>query len=180
GADCVGTANRQGARSVTQLELLPQPPAGRSEKEPWPLWPRLLKTSSSHEEGCDRVWSVSTKRFYGDGGRVQKTAAVRVEWSVGGEGRPVMTEIPGSLFELDAGLVLIAMGFVHPVHDGLVKKLGVALDARGNVRIDENRMTSVKGVFSAGDSSRGASLVVHAIHDGRKAAEAIDRYLAEK
>ena len=178
GADCVGTANRQGARSVTQLELLPQPPPGRSEREPWPLWAKVLKTSSSHEEGCERMWNVSTKRFFGDDGRVRRIAALKVEWDVGANGAPSMKEIPGSGFELDAGLVLIAMGFLHPVHSGLVKDLGVDLDPRGNVAIDANRMTSVPGVFSAGDSSRGASLVVHAIHDGRKAAEGIDRYLS--
>ncbi len=178
GADCVGTANRQGARSITQLELMPQPPSNRSEKEPWPLWAKLMKTSSSHEEGCERMWNVSTRRFFGDDGRVRKIAAAKVEWGIDEKGAPVMTDIPGSGFELDAGLVLIAMGFLHPVQSGLVKELGVALDARGNIAIDENRMTSVEGVFAAGDSSRGASLVVHAIHDGRKAAEGIDRFLA--
>lgn len=178
GSDCVGTANRQGARSVTQLELMPQPPSNRSDREPWPLWARLLKTSSSHEEGCERMWNVSTRHFFGDDGRVRKIAATRVEWGVDERGAPLMTELPGSGFELAAGLVLIAMGFLHPVHSGLVKDLGVALDARGNIAIDENRMTSVEGVFSAGDSSRGASLVVHAIYDGRKAAAGIDRYLS--
>ncbi|MBN1496035.1 MAG: glutamate synthase subunit beta [Spirochaetes bacterium] len=179
GADCVGTANRQGARSVTQLELLPQPPAGRGAAEPWPLWPRVLKTSSSHEEGCTRMWNVSTKKFIGDGGIVKKISAVTVEWTGGPDGKQAMTEAPGSAFELDADLVLIAMGFVHPVHAGLVADLGLALDGCGNIAIDENRMTSVAGVFSAGDSSRGASLVVHAIQDGRMAAAGIDRYLAE-
>jgi len=178
GSDCVGTANRQGARSVTQLELLPQPPPTRSAGEPWPLWPKLMKTSSSHEEGCTRMWNISTKKFTGSHGRVAGIAARRVEWSTGADGAPSMEEVPGSEFTLDAELVLIAMGFVHPVHTGLVADLGLALDGRGNIAIDGNRMTSVDGVFSAGDSSRGASLVVHAIQDGRMAAEGIDRYLA--
>lgn len=178
GSDCVGTANRQGARSVTQLELLPQPPPTRSAGEPWPLWPKLMKTSSSHEEGCTRMWNISTKKFTGSRGRVAGIAARRVEWSTGADGAPSMEEVPGSEFTLDAELVLIAMGFVHPVHTGLVADLGLALDGRGNIAIDDNRMTSVDGVFSAGDSSRGASLVVHAIQDGRMAAEGIDRYLA--
>jgi glutamate synthase (NADPH/NADH) small chain len=177
GSDCVGTANRQGARSITQMELLPQPPDHRTEKEPWPLWPKLLKSSSSHEEGCARLWNVSTKKFIGDERKVSKIAAVRVEWTSSPDGKQVMTEVPGSEFELDADLVLIAMGFVHPVHPGLIQELNPELDERGNIRIDSNGMTSVEGVFSAGDSSRGASLVVYAIEDGRKAAEAIDRYL---
>jgi glutamate synthase (NADPH) small chain len=178
GSDCVGTANRQGARSITQMELLPQPPDHRTDREPWPVWPKLLKTSSSHEEGCTRLWNVSTKKFIGDERKVSKIAAVRVEWTSSPDGKQTMNEVPGSEFELDADLVLIAMGFVHPVHPGLIQELNPGLDERGNIRIDANSMTSVEGVFSAGDSSRGASLVVYAIEDGRKAAEAIDRYLA--
>ncbi|MBP7734532.1 MAG: glutamate synthase subunit beta [Spirochaetes bacterium] len=178
GADCVGTANRQGARSITQLELLPKPPEHRTAKEPWPLWPKLLKTSSSHEEGCERMWNVSTVKFSGVDGRVKQIVAKKVEWTAGPGGNPVMTEVPGSEFTLDAELVLLAMGFIHPVHTGLVRELGLELDGRGNIRIDENSMTSVEGVFSAGDSSRGASLVVYAIQDGRRAAASIDRYLS--
>jgi glutamate synthase (NADPH) small chain len=178
GADCVGTANRQGARCITQLEVLPKPPEHRTGREPWPLWPKLLKTSSSHEEGCERLWNVSTKKFIGDGGRVKQATAVKLEWTAGPDGAPVMTEVPGSEFTLDADLVLLAMGFVHPVHAGLVRELGLELDGRGNIKIDEQCMTSVNGVFSAGDSSRGASLVVHAIQDGRITAAAIDRYLS--
>jgi len=177
GSDCVGTANRQGARSITQLELLPMPPKHRTDNEPWPLWPKLLKISSSHEEGCTRIWNVSTKKFSGGRGTVKKISTVAVEWSAGKDGKPLIAEKPGSGFELDAELVLIAMGFVHPVHAGLVADLGCGLDERGNIRIDGNSMTSVKGVFSAGDSSRGASLVVYAIQDGRVAARAINDYL---
>ncbi len=177
GADCVGTANRQGARSITQLEILPKPPEHRTESDPWPLWPKLLKISSSHEEGCERMWSVTTKKFAGAQGAVKKITIARVEWSNGADGSPVMTEKPGSEFELDADLVLLAMGFVHPVHTGLVQELGLALDGRGNIKRDGNFMTSIDGVFSAGDSSRGASLVVHAIQEGRLAADAINRYL---
>ncbi len=178
GSDCVGTANRQGARSITQMELLPQPPDHRTDKEPWPLWPKLLKTSSSHEEGCTRLWNVSTKKFIGSNGTVSTLSAVSVVWSAGPDGRQTMKEVPGSAFELDADLVLIAMGFVHPVHPGLVQDLGPELDERGNIKIDGNFMTSVEGVFSAGDSSRGASLVVYAIQDGRDAAAAIHKYLS--
>jgi glutamate synthase (NADPH/NADH) small chain len=177
GADCVGTAIRQGAKCVIQLELLPKPPEHRTGLEPWPWWPKLLKTSSSHEEGCDRLWNVSTKRFIGDQGVVKKLTVVEVEWTTGEDGRQVMTEVPGSEFELEADLVLIAMGFVHVVHAGLVRELEVELDARGNIKIDENCMTSVDGIFSAGDSSRGASLVVYAIQDGRQAADGINKYL---
>jgi len=178
GSDCVGTANRQGAKSITQLELLPKPSEHRTDKEPWPLWPKLLKISSSHEEGCERMWNVSTKRFKGEKGMVKKLTVAKVEWTTGKDGKQIMIEVPGSEFELEAELVLIAMGFVHPVHTGLVHDLAIELDARGNIKIDENCMTSAEGIFSAGDSSRGASLVVYAIQDGRLAAAGINRYLA--
>ena len=177
GSDCVGTANRQGAHCVAQLELLPKPAEHRTDREPWPLWPKLLKISSSHEEGCERMWNVSTKRFIGEKGSVKKLTAAKVEWTTRDQ-KQVMAEVPGSEFELEADLVLIAMGFVHPVHTGLVSELGLGLDGRGNIKIDENSMTSVEGIFSAGDSSRGASLVVNAIQDGRLAAAGINRYLA--
>ncbi|MGV8059785.1 MAG: glutamate synthase subunit beta [Smithellaceae bacterium] len=178
GSDCVGTANRQGARCVTQLELLPRPPEHRTANEPWPLWPKVLKTSSSHEEGCVRMWNVSTKKFMGVKGLVKKLTAVQVEWNEGKDGRQIMSEVPGSEFELKADLVLIAMGFVHPVHTGLVQDLTLELDTRGNIRIDENFMTSADGIFAAGDASRGASLVVYAIQEGRQAAAGINKYLA--
>ncbi|PKL41371.1 MAG: glutamate synthase [Spirochaetae bacterium HGW-Spirochaetae-1] len=177
GSDCVGSANRRGAKSITQIELMPMPPRHRTNREPWPLWPRLLKTSSSHEEGCDRMWNVLTREFMGEGGAVKKIKASKVNWLIEDDGKMTMTEIPETQFELEADLVLLAMGFEHVVHEGLVRDLDLACDARGNIKVDENCMTSIDGVFSAGDAMRGASLVVWAIHDGRNAAAAINRYL---
>ena len=180
GSDCVGSANRQGARKITQLELLPMPPRERSENDPWPLWPKILKTSSSHEEGCERLWSVSTKKFLGDGGRVEKLIGAKVEWTRDESGNFNMNEVPGSDFEIQADLVLLAMGFVHVEHEGLVKGLGVNLNKAGNIAVDNGYMTSIDGVFAAGDSIRGASLVVWAIHQGREAAEAMHVYLSSQ
>jgi glutamate synthase (NADPH/NADH) small chain len=177
GSDCIGTANRQGARSVTQLEILPQPPTSRPPSEPWPLWPRLYKISDSHQEGCERLFSVATQQFHGENGRVTGLSAVQVSWEKDENGRYQMREIPLSGFELKADLVLLAMGFVHVMHDGLVEQLGVELDGRGNIAVDEAYMTSVDGVFASGDARRGASLVVWAIHEGREAAKGIDWYL---
>ena len=178
GSDCVGTANRQGARSVYQLELLPQPPAHRTEDMPWPLWPRLHKVSSSHKEGCVRLWSVSTKRIESDSeGNVKKIHGVKVQWDKDESGRFVMKEVPGSDFTLNADLVLLAMGFVHPEHDGPVNDLGLEKDERGNVKVDASFKTSVDSVFAAGDARRGASLVVYAIDEGRRVAAEIDQYL---
>ncbi len=178
GADCLGTAHRQGAKSVHQFELLPEPPESRPSSNPWPQWPMVLRTSAAHEEGGVRDYSISTKRFSGDGGRVQKLHAVRLEWGArDANGRASMTEIPGSDFEMDVDLVLLALGFLHPVHEGMLDGLGVELDRRGNVKVDDTRMTSVPGVFAAGDMSRGQSLVVWAIAEGREAAHYIDRYL---
>jgi glutamate synthase (NADPH/NADH) small chain len=172
GADCVGTANRQGARKVTQIEVMPKPPEHRSGSDPWPLWPKVLKTSSSHQEGCERLWSVSTKEFIGRDGRLDALRAAKVEW-VGTNGKVSMVEVPGSDFEIGADLVLLAMGFTHVVQDGVVADLGLELDQRGNVRTAGTFHTSNPKVWSAGDARRGASLVVHAIADGRAAAEAI-------
>ncbi|HPA73029.1 MAG TPA: glutamate synthase subunit beta [Spirochaetota bacterium] len=180
GSDCVGSANRQGASSITQLELLPMPPKQRTLKEPWPLWPKLLKTSSSHEEGCERLWNIATKRFIGENGKVKKIIAARVEWALDEKGAFAMKEVPGSEFELDTELVLLAMGFVHIRQEGLVKDLGVKLTQSGNVEVDTSFMTSVEGVFAAGDSVRGASLVVWAIQQGRAAALNIDKFLLSK
>ncbi len=177
GSDCVGTANRQGARSVTQIELLPKPPENRSENEPWPLWPKILKTSSSHEEGCVRLWNMQTTKIIGENGKVKKLLAEKVIWEKNAAGGMLMKEIPNSEIDLDADLILLAMGFVHVVHEGFVKELGLALDERGNIRIDGMNMTSRKGIFAAGDSHRGASLIVWAIQEGRKAAFAINEYL---
>ncbi|HWB95458.1 MAG TPA: glutamate synthase subunit beta [Bryobacteraceae bacterium] len=172
GADCLGTSHRQKALSVRQFELLPKPPDYRSELTPWPLWPMQLRTESSHEEGGQREWSVSTVKFTGDEhGKVKKLHAVRV-------GPPPKFEpVPGSEFTIDADLVLLAMGFLGPVRNGLLDQLGVKLDNRGNVSTDESYMSSVSGVFAAGDIRRGQSLVVWAISEGRKAARGIDRYL---
>jgi glutamate synthase (NADPH/NADH) small chain len=175
GADCLGTSHRQGALSVTQFELLPKPPDERSPSTPWPLWPMQLRIESSHEEGGARDWSVATTGFTGDErGRVSQLHAVRV-------GPPPKFEaIAGSEFILDADLVLVAMGFLGPVKNGMIEQLGVALDPRGNVAADADYMSSVPGVFAAGDMRRGQSLVVWAIAEGRKAAQGIERYLAAK
>jgi glutamate synthase (NADPH/NADH) small chain len=178
GSDCVGTSNRHGAASITQFELLPQPPESENKPLVWPNWPIKLRTSSSHEEGCDRDWSVTTKRFEGRDGRVEKLVAARVEWQREGNGSPKMVEIPGSEFELNADLVLFAMGFVGPVQAGLLDQLGVERDARSNVKADtDSYQTSVPKVFAAGDVRRGQSLVVWAIREGRQAARAVDEFL---
>ncbi len=178
GSDCVGTSNRHGAASITQFELLPQPPESENKPLVWPNWPIKLRTSASHEEGCDRDWSVTTKRFEGRDGKVEKLVAARVEWQRDGNAPPKMVEIPGSEFELEADLVLFAMGFVGPVQAGLLDQFGVARDARSNVKADtENYRTSVPKVFAAGDMRRGQSLVVWAIREGRQAARAVDEFL---
>jgi len=178
GSDCVGTSNRHGAASITQFELLPQPPESENKPLVWPNWPIKLRTSSSHEEGCDRDWSVTTKRFEGKDGKVQKLVAARVEWQREGNGAMKMVEIPGSEFELAADLVLFAMGFVGPVQKGLLEQFGVERDARTNVKADtETYRTSVPKVFAAGDMRRGQSLVVWAIREGRQAARAVDEFL---
>lgn len=181
GSDCVGTAHRQGAEVVYQFELLPEPPVTRRDSNPWPQWPMILRTSSSHEEGGVRDYNILTKNFSGRNGRVEKMHAVRLEWGPPDEtGRPAMIEIPGSEFELDVDLVLLALGFVHPERDGMLEQLGVELDGRGNVSTTPNKMTSVPGVFAAGDMSRGQSLVVWALAEGREAARGIDEYLMGK
>ena len=177
GADCLGTAHRQGAEIVHQFELLPEPPPERPADNPWPLWPQILRTSGAHEEGGVRDYNILTKSLSGHHGQVQKLHAVRVDWTRGDNGRFQMTEVPGSEFSVDADLVLLAMGFVHPEHDGMLAQLGVDLDARGNVKVDANKMTSVPGVFAGGDMVRGQSLVVWAIAEGRDAARGIDQYL---
>jgi glutamate synthase (NADPH) small chain len=174
----VGTSNRHGAASIVQFELLPQPPEHENKPLVWPNWPIKLRTSSSHEEGCARDWAVTTKRFEGRGGKVEKLVAARVEWQRDGQGAMKMVEIPGSEFELKADLVLFAMGFTGPVRQGLLAQFGVDLDARGNVKADTDRYrTSVDKVFAAGDMRRGQSLVVWAIREGRQAARAVDEFL---
>jgi len=172
GADCLGTSHRQKAASVHQFELLPQPPLERAPQTPWPLWPMMLRTESSHEEGGVREWSIATTSFTGDeNGNVKQLHAARVGPP------PKFAPVPGTEFTLDANLVLLAMGFLGPVKPGLLDSLGVKLDARGNVQADENYMTSIPGIFAAGDMRRGQSLVVWAITEGRQAARGIDRYL---
>jgi glutamate synthase (NADPH/NADH) small chain len=178
GSDCVGTSNRQGAASVTQFELMPMPPEQENRPLTWPEWPIKLRTSSSHEEGCSRDWSVTTKRFEGEAGKVTKLIAARLEWEKGDDGRMQMREMPNSEFELKADLVLFAMGFVNPVHEGLLSSLGVKLDSRGNVDAStEDYKTSHDKVFVAGDMRRGQSLVVWAIREGRQCARSIDEVL---
>ena len=178
GADCLGTAHRQGAEIVRQFELLPEPPAERTDDNPWPQWPQVLRTSGAHEEGGVRDYNILTKSLSGEGGQVSQLHAVRVNWTKGDNGRFQMSEVPGSEFSVDADLVLLAMGFLHPEHDGMLEQLGVELDGRGNVKVDANKMTSVPGVFAGGDMVRGQSLVVWAIAEGRDAAQGIDRYLS--
>jgi len=178
GSDCVGNANRQGASSITQIEILQEPSLHRTENDPWPLWPKVKKTSSSHEEGCERLWGVKTLRFSGENGEVKKISVIRVNLKKDKDGKMVTEEIPGSEFEIQADLVLLSMGFLHVAHKGLVKDYNLKLDSAGNIEVDNNFMTSADGVFSAGDSVRGASLVVWAIHHGREAAKGINRYLS--
>jgi glutamate synthase (NADPH/NADH) small chain len=172
GADCLGTAHRQKPRSVHQFEIMPRPPEERSPQTPWPLWPMQLRVEGAHEEGGIRDWSVATTNFTGDAeGNVRQLHGVRV-------GPPPKFEpIPGTEFSMDADLVLLAMGFLGPVRNGMIEQLGVELDARGNVATDSNYMSSVPGVFAAGDMRRGQSLVVWAIAEGRQAAAGVNRYL---
>jgi len=182
GSDCIGTSNRHGARSVTQIELLPEPPAKENKALTWPHWPNRKRTSSSQEEGCERMWSVATKEFLSDGkGHVRALRCVRLDWAKDAQGRWQSSEAPGSEFELKADLVTLAMGFVHPVHQGMLDELGVALDPRGNVQGATDGanayQTSLDGVFAAGDMRRGQSLVVWAIREGRQCARAVDEWL---
>jgi len=179
GSDCVGTAIRQGAKTIHQLEILPQPPEQRPADTPWPQWPRILRTSSSQQEGCTRRWSVLTKKLTGQNQKVQQLHAVLVDWTTTDKG-PQMAELAGTEFALDVDLVILALGFVHPQHAGLVEDFALALDRRGNIHTDDNHMTSQPAVFAAGDAVSGASLVVRAIHNGRQAAAGIDRYLQQE
>jgi len=181
GSDCLGTSLRQGAKMVYQFELLPAPPKERTKSNPWPQWPAVMRSTSSHDEAPRdvREYCVMTKRLSGENGKLKKVHAVKMAF---GEPDPVtgrrpMSEIPGSEFERNVDLVLLAMGFLHPIHEGMIKELGVELDPRGNVACDANKMTSVPGVFVAGDMTRGQSLVVWAIAEGREAARGIDQYL---
>jgi glutamate synthase (NADPH) small chain len=177
GSDCIGTSIRQGAASVTQIEILPKPPEKENKMMTWPLWPNKLRTSSSQEEGCERHWSVNTTSVTGKDGKITQLNAVQVEWKQE-NGQWKMTDKADSAFTLQADLVLLAMGFVHPVHDGLLQELGVERDPRGNIKANEKQyQTSIDKVFAAGDARRGQSLVVWAIREGRQAARAVDEYL---
>ncbi|HTP57910.1 MAG TPA: glutamate synthase subunit beta [Spirochaetia bacterium] len=178
GSDCVGTSTRMRAKKVLQYEIMPKPPVWNEAWNPsWPAWPNILRTSSSQEEGCERDWSITTKCFTGKDGTVTEGHFARVEWGKGNNGSFAMKEIPGSEFSLKIDLVLLAMGFVHVRHEKLLTELGVDFDNRGNIRVDPNYMTSVPGVFAAGDANTGASLVVRAIFHGRQAAAGVDRFL---
>lgn len=179
GSDCVGTSNRHGAKSVTQFELLPKPPAERNDYMPWPSYPMLLKTTTSHEEGCERKWAVATKEFIGDGnGNLKALKVVDLEWKVV-NGRPAsFVEVPGSEREMPCELALLAMGFLHPQQTGLLNDLGIDLDERGNVKANEKEYrTNISKIFTAGDMRRGQSLVVWAISEGRECARKVDEFL---
>jgi glutamate synthase (NADPH/NADH) small chain len=176
GADCLGTALRQGANVVHQYELLPRPADSRPPENPWPTWPNIYRVSSAHEEGGDRDYSILTKRLSGENGVLKRLHAVRVEFVVE-SGRQAMKEVPGSEFEIECDLLLLAMGFLGPEREGMIEQLGVELTERGNVMADQNKMTTVAGIFTAGDMTRGQSLIVWAIAEGRAAARNIDRYL---
>jgi glutamate synthase (NADPH/NADH) small chain len=189
GSDCIGTSNRHGARSVTQIEIMPQPPEKEDKGLTWPDWPNKMRTSTSQEEGCTRMWCISTKEFIGDeDGNVKTAKCVKVEWSKDDSGRWQMNEVPGSEFDIPCELVTLAMGFVHPVHEGMIEELknasNLEMDARGNISAPTEGpkayQTSVEGVFAAGDMRRGQSLVVWAIREGRQAARAADEWLMGK
>ena len=178
GSDCVGTSRRQGAASITQLELMLEPPEKENKAMTWPNWPMIMRTSSSHLEGCERQFAVTTNALRGDAGAVKILHGAEVEWNADADGRMQMNPVTGSEFELKADLVLLAMGFAHPIAEGLLNSLGVALDNRGNVKANEDDYkSSVEKVFVAGDMRRGQSLVVWAIREGRQCASSIDTYL---
>lgn len=182
GSDCIGTSNRHGAASVTQLEILPKPPEKEPKGTTWPDWPNKMRTSSSQEEGCERMWQIATKAFLDDGkGNLAGVRCIKVEWEKDESGAWKMSEIADSEFEIKADLVTLAMGFVHPIHEGMLEELGVELDGRGNVKATTDGggayKTSIDGVYAAGDMRRGQSLVVWAIREGRQAARAVDEYL---
>ena len=177
GSDCVGISIRQKAKSVTQIEILPKPADKRGENNPWPYWPNVLRTSSSHLEGCERRWSLNTKRFIGENGKLKQVEVVQVEWKRDASGRFLMSEIEGTTEILNVDLALLSMGFTQPVHLGLLDSLGVEYDARGNVKVSAQKQTSVDKIFAAGDAEKGASLVVHAIEAGKVAAKNVDEFL---
>jgi glutamate synthase (NADPH/NADH) small chain len=178
GSDCIGTSRRHGAKSITQIEILPQPPQDQPQDTPWPMWPRQMRTSSSQAEGCTRMWSIATKKFTGDAAGVKEVHICKVDWKQK-NGQWIMTEVPGSETVIKAELVLLAMGFVHVEHNRLITDLMLELDVRGNIKTNRYQ-TNVPMVFAAGDAISGASLVVRAIDSGRQAAEAIDAWFRKK
>jgi glutamate synthase (NADPH) small chain len=181
GADCVGTANRQGAKSVRQFEILDCPPKERSADNPWPQWARIYRKASSHEEGVEQDYGILTKSLSGPNGVLKQLHAVRLAYGAAHpqSGRPVFRELPNSQITVDCDLLILAMGFLGPVKRGMLEELRVELDARGNVKTDVHHMTSVPGIFSAGDMRRGQSLIVWAIQEGRVAAEGVQRWFTQ-
>jgi glutamate synthase (NADPH/NADH) small chain len=177
GADCIGTAHRQKCKTVTSLELLPKPPEKRDANNPWPEWAKIIRTAPAHEEGGERIYSIGTKQFIGQDGILKKIKIVDLEWSFPVGGAPQLPEVEGSEKELPADLVLLAMGFLGPEKNPLFEKLGIELDARSNVKSNSDRMTNVPGIFVAGDMTRGQSLIVWAIAEGRQAAYGVDKWL---
>ncbi|MFZ4395015.1 MAG: FAD-dependent oxidoreductase, partial [Kiritimatiellia bacterium] len=179
GSDCLGTALRQGAAAVHSFELMPMPPELRTEDQPWPFWPMKLRTSSSHKEGGDRFWSILTKEFKGYNGRVRSLVTVNVEWTRPAKKseRPQLIENPNTQQEWHADLVMLALGFLGPETDGVLARLGVAVDERSNIKTGKDYQTNISGVFAAGDSRRGQSLIVWAISEGRECAAAVDTWL---
>jgi glutamate synthase (NADPH/NADH) small chain len=178
GSDCVGTSNRHGAKSITQIELLPKPPIHRDQSNPWPQWPMILRNSSSHEEGCERQWSILTKEFIGDNkGHVKGLKVVDIEWTVDtNTGKSGFKEVKNTERILQCDLALLSIGFLHPEHGNVIEQLGIKVNEKGNIQ-DKNFQTNNKKVFTAGDMRRGQSLVVWAISEGREAARSADRYL---
>jgi glutamate synthase (NADPH/NADH) small chain len=176
GSDCVGTSIRQGAKSVTQIEILPKPSETRKSDNPWPYWATILRYSSSHEEGCERRWSLNTKKCIGDKGTVQQLEVVEVDW-ISENGKMLLSEKPETVQTINADLVLLAMGFVHCIHEGITGEFGLEYDARGNIKVNQHFQTSRDKVFAAGDAAIGASLVVRAIAQGRNLARSVDKYL---
>jgi glutamate synthase (NADPH/NADH) small chain len=179
GSDCVGTSIRQGAKSVMQIEILPKPPEKRNPDNPWPFWANVLRSSSSHEEGCERLWSISTKRFIGENGQIRQIEIVEVDW-LNNNGKMSMTEKANTARLLDADLVLLAMGFVHCIHEGVVQELELELDHKGNIKVDKQFQTNVPGIFAAGDAAIGTSLVVRAIFQGRSLARSVENLLRKE
>ena len=179
GSDCVGTANRQGAVSVTQIEIMPKPPVGHNPATPWPMYPMVLKTSSSHEEGCIRRWNLASNRFIGEKNTLKGVEVEEVAWTPDPNGGRPQMQLTGKKEVIEADLVFLAMGFVHPAQEGLIQELQLAIDGRKNIAVDGSQSTSTQGIFACGDATTGASLVVKAMASGRKTALEIDKYLSK-